>query len=100
MSLKQYLEQFPFEDPKVAEDFLDFLDEYIEKKIKNLSYDRSIVARVVSVGTGLASIRLLDGTEIIPNVKVRDGLSLLAGNFVYVKAINGSLNNLFIDMKK
>lgn len=100
MSDKQYFEQFQFDDPKIAEEFLEIIEDLIDRKIRNLSYDRKIVAQIVSVGSGVASVKLLGGDEIIPNVKVRDGLSLSPNEFVYCTAINGSLNNLFIDVKK
>ena len=86
-------------DEKLAEK----LDEYINNKIQNyiskLPFNRMIRATVDSVGSGVADITLLDSSTIIPNVKIRDGLSLSPTDEVFVTVINNNINNMFIDIK-
>jgi hypothetical protein len=77
------------------------IDKRIRKMIKEeCNFNKSYSATVITVETGVASIRLQGGTNIITNVKNKTGEILIVGNEVIVEAINGSLNNLVIKYKK
>jgi hypothetical protein len=96
----QYRNEMPIGDIGIASELEEIIDYLIEKKIKKLKFDKHYSAKVVAVYYGTADISLYDSTNIIKNVKVKDGLSLNVGDEIYVLAINGSLNNLIIDIKK
>ena len=86
-------------DEKIAEKLNEYIDNKIQNYIKKLQFNRMIRATVDSVGSGVADITLLDSSTIIPNVKIRDGLSLSPTDEVFVTVINNNINNIFIDIK-
>lgn len=95
--MTEYITEYPFSDPQIARYMAEIIRRMIRNEIQNLPYNRLYPAEVVSVGSGVANIKLLGGDKVIPNVKVRPGLSLSQGQKVYILAINGSLNNIIID---
>lgn len=97
---KEYINEIPFDDSNFIDYFKNIIKEVVRDEMKKLKFNRKVVAKVVSVGVGVANIQLLDSSNTISNVKVRDGLTLDIDDYVYVEAINGSLNNIFIDIKK
>lgn len=88
-----------FSNPKTSYIMNKYVSDLIEEKLKSLPFNRSVRAVVVSVGSGVATVKLLDSDQQIPNIKVRDGLSLSPDDNVYLTLINGSLNNMFVDLK-
>jgi len=95
-----YKEEISFENILATQLILEYIDKQIEKKIKALKFDRKIPAKVINVGTGVADIQILGSQQTITNVKIRDGLTLNVNDEVYITCINGSLNNIFIDVRK
>lgn len=98
--MSDYLREFDFSDPQVAKMFVDVIKEIVQKEIVNLKFNRMYPATVVGTGSGTADIQLMGSTTTISGVKVRDGLTVINGDEIYVTAINGSLNNMFVDVKK
>lgn len=96
----KYKNETSFDDAQSASDVQKLIEHYIDKKLQTLKFDRHYSAKVVAVYSGTADISLYDSTNVIKGVKVKDGLSLNVGDEIYILAINGSLNNLFIDIKK
>jgi hypothetical protein len=96
----EYRNEMSLDDVIAVSGFGDALDKLISAKLKVLKFDKHYSAKVIAVYYGTADISLYDSTNIIKNVKVKDGLSLNVGDEIYVLAINGSLNNLIIDIKK
>jgi len=98
--MEEYKQELDWGNPKTVDLFLKLVDKYIEKQIKTLKFDRKLPATIVSVGSGVANIKLLGSGTEIPSVKIRDGLSLSPNDEVYITLINGESNNMFIDVKK
>ena len=78
----------------------NFVKKIIQNEIDNLKFDKKIRATVQSIGSGVATIRLLDSSQDITNVKIRGELigTLVPTDEVYVTLINGNINNMFIDV--
>ena len=96
-------EEFSWGDDKTALLIKNLIEKMIDKKLKNLRYNKMIPAKVINVGSGVADVILYDAVSSTPtltSVKIRDGITLISNDEVYLTAINGSLNNLFIDVKK
>lgn len=89
-----------FNDPQVAQWFKVIVDDRIDQKIKELKFDRTYSATVISVGSGVANIQLQGGTSTINGVPNKSGETLVIGDEIYIEAINNSLNNLVIKYKK
>ena len=99
--MREYRNEIPFDSSITIKDLEDIIRDIVKQEIKKIKADRKYRATIVqNNGDGTANIKLQDGTNIISNVKIREGLSLFADDEVYITAINGSLNNIFIDIKK
>jgi hypothetical protein len=96
----QYKNEISMDDVVAASGLGELIEKLINAKLKILKFDKHYSAKVVTVYSGTADISLYDSTYIIKNVKIKNGLSLNVGDEIYVLAINGSLNNLIIDIKK
>ena len=98
---KKELQHYPLDDSNAIKDFEKIIREIIRQEIKKLYFDRTLPAQVVSTPTGgTCSIQLFNEGDVITSVKIRTGLTLVYGDNVYVKFINNSSNNFFIDEKK
>jgi hypothetical protein len=102
---EDFKNQRTFDDRYMTKLIMDELQLYINKLITKAQYDKHLQAIVVSIPSpGLADISLLtplSATPVtIPNVKVRNNVYVDVDDEVYVTAINGSLNNIFIDFNK
>ena len=95
-----YKNEMPMGDIGTATNLSEIIDYLIEKKMKKLKFDKHYSAKVIAVYSGTADISLHDSENIINSVKIKEGLSLSVNDEIYVLAINGSLNNLIIDIKK
>jgi hypothetical protein len=95
-----YRYQIPLNDPNFVNFLYQMMEEIADKKVKHLPYDRRVIAKVTTVGSGVASIKFLDSDDVVSNVPVRDGLSLTADDYVEVVFGNNSLVNYFIDRKR
>lgn len=96
-----YLNELKFDDLITSKIFFREIDRRIENKIKELcKFDKSYSAKVVAVGTGVADIILQGGTNTITNVKNKSGETLIVNDEVIIEAINNSLNNIYIKLKK
>jgi small nuclear ribonucleoprotein (snRNP)-like protein len=90
-----------FNDPLFAKDLIDELKRIILKELRTeLRFDKTYVAKVVAVSGGYANIQLEESTNTISNVKNKSGEVLVPDDYVYVEAINNSLNNIVIKYKK
>ncbi len=98
--MKQYIEQYDFEDPKISKDFIEVVREIVSKEVRKLKFNKMYPAKVVSVDGSLANIKLLGGNETISNIKNKTGETLDIDDEVYIEAINNSLNNIYIAIKK
>lgn len=94
--------EMDFSSPLFSTLFREQIKKIIMEEINQLAFDKTYPAIITNTPSGgLANISLY-GTvgstpTIIQNVKIRPGLSPSKDQKVYVKAINGSLNNLMID---
>lgn len=94
----EFKQQIPFDSFISIKDLDQIFREIVRQEFRKLKFDKSYPATIASTPSGgTADIKLQGGNTIIPNVKIRSGLTPSYGDQVYVRAINGSLNNLFID---
>ena len=97
-----YIQEMDWSDPKVAELFIELIDKRIEKKLKELKFNKSIPAVVSQVGgilnNATGTVRMNGSTVDVP-VLNKSGVSLNNGDFVYLEAINSSTNNMYIKVK-
>ncbi len=90
-----------FNDPLFARNLINELKRIILKELRiELRFDKTYVAKVVSTTGDLADIKLEESENVISNVKNKSGETLLPDDYVYVEAINNSLNNIVIKYKK
>jgi hypothetical protein len=99
---KSYRKETPIDDPRFVSDFIELIKDIVRKEINNAPFNKSIVGKITAVAAdGLtADVQLLNSLNTITGVKVRSGLTLAAGDFVYVTFLNSSPTNFFIDLKK
>ena len=100
MSELDYTQEIPMDDSNIIREFKELIREVVREEVRKLPYARHLPATVVSVGSGVANIKLLDSDNVISNVKVRSGLSLSINDVVYVLFINNTSSNFIIDFKK
>ncbi len=86
--------------PEFVTSLYRYIDKRIANAVDNLTFDSSVSATIIAVGSGVADIRFQGGTITIPNVKNKTGVALVVGDEVIVEKINNSLNNLVIKYKK
>jgi hypothetical protein len=98
--LKGYKEQLPIGDFKFVKRMTEVFRKIVQQELAKAEFDRKLPATIVSVGSGVANIKLNGGDTEISNVKVRDGLTLSPNDEVYVTLIRNSATNMFIDLKK
>jgi 1-aminocyclopropane-1-carboxylate deaminase/D-cysteine desulfhydrase-like pyridoxal-dependent ACC family enzyme len=82
-------------------DYLKIFREIVQQEIAKAKFSKHVLGVVSSTpAAGLCNIKINnEGAEVI-DVKIRDGLTLVVGNEVYVEMINNSSSNFFIDIKK
>jgi hypothetical protein len=93
-------ETLSFDDPELVKLLFAMVDKRVDKKIAELSFNKTYSATVITVHTGNADIQLQGSTVTIMAVPDKTGVTLANGNQVYVEAINDSLHNLVIKYKK
>lgn len=98
--MADYIQELPLDNPQTANILNEIIDKIVENKLKKLGFNKKYPAVVTAVGSGVATIKLMNGNAEISNVKVRNGVLVNVGDEVYVEAINGSLNNIYIDFNK
>lgn len=98
--MKGYKEQLPIGDFKFVKRMTEVFRKIVQQELAKAEFDRKLPATIVSVGSGVANIKLNGGDTEISNVKVRDGLTLSPNDEVYVTLIRNSATNMFIDLKK
>ena len=78
-------------------EFVDMVVRERSKELMNSNY--YIEASIVKVNdNALYDIEFTD--KIYPNIKAREGLTLLVGDIVLVCVVNGNFSNKFIDLKR
>jgi len=88
-------------------EFAQFLDKLIdqkvsikvEQKLKEYGNVRAWDSIIVSVSGNTASVKLIGESTIIPNIKNKSGVVLVAGDEVYLFSLS-SLTNAFIAVAK
>ena len=75
------------------------IDIKLQQFEKTLKFDYTITAKVLSFDeTNNIHTVLYNGSEL--QIKAREGLTLVAGDLVYIRVIQGNFSNKFIDCKK
>ena len=89
------------DDPKAIRLFEELIRDIARQEISKAKYNRMSVAVVVSADNvaKTATVKLLDDTEEIPNIKNRSGEDLAPGDECQVLFINSSLSNFVITIK-
>ena len=92
---------YEMDNPNAINDWLKLIDERIDKKIKNASFNKMLPGIVVSANnTNKTATIKLNGDNIeISNVKNRSGEDLSTNDLVYVLFINNSSANFVITIK-
>jgi hypothetical protein len=81
---------------------LKAINEAIDIKLRRfkdqLKYDVTLIGKIKSVDDGgLYTVTINDNDT---QCKAREGLTLLVGDIVYIRCIQGNFSNKFIDSKK
>ena len=100
IDIKNYQEEVSFDDPRIIREMKVMMEKIAQDKVDAAKFDRHIPATIVSVGVGVADIKLYGTGTTIPNRPYKSYLTLAPGDEVYVLAINNSLNNTIIDSIK
>lgn len=78
---------------------LDTIDIMIQERLKRLSFNYYIEAKVETVnGNGTYNVEW--NGKVLNNIKARNGLTLNVGDIVLVSVVNGNFSNKFIDLKR
>ena len=97
----EYRTELEFGNPQSDKTLIDEITRLVFKRIKSeLKFDKTYVAKVVAVGTGVADVQIEDSVNTIAGVKNRSGETLNINDYVYIEAINNSLTNIVIKYKK
>lgn len=84
---------------QIEKAILDTIDIMIQERLKKLSFNYYIEAKIETVNAdGTYNIEW-NGT-VLNNVKARNGLTLNVGDIVLVCVVNGNFSNKFIDLKR
>lgn len=76
---------------KELNDLIDVIEDRIIRRGKVFPFDRKLNAEVISVGSGVATIKFIGDTDNIPDVLIGDGVpSLSATDIVIVEIANNS----------
>jgi hypothetical protein len=90
------------QNAKDAESWFQILfNKYFDKRSASENFTKTfpvIVKNVYNGGTSVDVVMPDDLNNIIPNVKVRVGVTLKVGSTVYATALNRNMSNIFIDM--
>lgn len=77
--------------------FTNRFENMFKKKCKEQGVPTIKVVKIESVSSGKASITLPnDVTNIIPNIKIGKGVTLVAGDTAYLLCLNGDIGNSYI----
>lgn len=80
----------------VSDQVVLFVREYLEANKDLFKYDRTIMAKVVSVGDTTAVVEV-SGKET--TCRIKDGVSCAVGDIVIVKVPNNNKDHKYIDGK-
>lgn len=84
---------------QIEKAILDTIDVMIQERLKRLSFNYYIEAKIETVNDdGTCNIEW-NGT-VLNNIKARNGLILNVGDIVLVCVVNGNFSNKFIDLKR
>lgn len=75
---------------------LKAIDNRIKLKIDELKFDKTYYGRVVNIDTKTCVVEINQSNY---NCRIRDGLTLLAGDVVLVKSPNNNFSFLYVDGK-
>lgn len=95
--LNNYKTQLPFDDPRFVDMLKELIEEMVDKKIKKAPFNYSKMAKVIATGTGTADIQILNSSNTITGVKLREGLSVSIGDVVWITFRNNSNVSFYID---
>ena len=80
----------------VQDQIISFVRDYLDNSSDKFKYDRTIMAKVVSIGTTTAVVEAA-GEEI--TCRIKDGITIAVGDVVIVKIPNNNGNKKYIDGK-
>lgn len=84
---------------QIEKAILDTIDIMIQERLKKLSFNYYIEAKIETINNdGTYNIEW-NGT-VLNNIKSRDGLILNVGDIVLICVVNGNFSNKFIDLKR
>lgn len=92
------MEKYSLNDYIVADNVEKIIDYSIDNKLGGAKRDRHVRGLVGEVDGDICDFYLNNSATAIPNVKINVGTTVFEGDIVYALAINGSLNNLIIDI--
>jgi hypothetical protein len=102
----KYNQDWSMDNPYSSRLFKQAIQSIVREELNNLGYDKKIPGIVVTTpASGLCDIAInsssLSSTpSVISNVRVRNEANISAGDTVYITAINGNMNNTFLDFAK
>lgn len=78
---------------------LESIDIVVKEYLEKLRLDYTVTGKIVSYdSTNKVYTVLYNGEEL--EIKAREGLTLSAGNIVYIRVVQGNFSEKFIDCKK
>lgn len=84
---------------QIEKAILDTIDIMIQERLKKLSFNYYIEAKIETINNdGTYNIEW-NGT-VLNNIKSRDELILNVGDIVLICVVNGNFSNKFIDLKR
>lgn len=84
----------------IIESFLDAIDIMIKERFKEISNSNYYIEASIKTVNAGNTVNIDYNGEIYPNVKKREGLSLVVGDIVLVCIVNGNFSNKFVDLKR
>lgn len=81
------------------ESILKSIDLMIQEKVKEIKFDYTITAKVLSFNSSNNAYTVLYNGSELP-IKARPGLTLQPDDIVYIRIVQGNFSEKFIDCKK
>jgi len=98
--LRDFIQEIPLNDPNIAKSLKQIIQELVRQEVRKLGFNKKYPAVITAVNGNTASVKLYNGNVEISNVKIRNNVIAQVGDECYVEAINGDLNNIYIDFVK
>ena len=95
-----YKTQLPIGDYKFVKKITEIFRKIVQQELSKAQLPKLLPATIVTVGSGVADIKLNGSSTTIPDVMIGTGLTLNPNDQVYVLLIYGSASNMFIIEKK